>query len=274
MQRDSLAQHWRRCLIACWLAAHAATAAADPLSSYQQGEALGRSGDYAAALPLIRQAADAGHAQAQYTLGSMYAFGQGVAESKSDARIWYEKAAAQHHPGALYNLGLYYDRGISVPMNRPLALMYYKLGAHAGDGQSAYNAGQLLVLGEGVTADAREGMRYLEIAANLGIGQGQMALGYVHEHALGVPRDIEAALNWYARAEANGMEGATDLRIALTRRLTEEGLAVERDGQARAALGLFDLACEFDGAAVATTRGDCGTPVAPCRAICRGHCLI
>lgn len=236
----------RRWLAALCLVAHAAAAASEADLWYQQGVALGKSGDFRAALPLIRQAADAGHAQAQYTLGGMYAFGQGVVASRTEARLWYERAAAQHHPSALYNLGLYHDRGLGVAVNRPLALMYYKLGAHAGDGQSAYNAGHLLVLGEGVPADAREGMRYLEIAANLRIGQGQMALGYVHERALGVPRDIEAALTWYARAEANGMEQATDLRIALTRRLTEEGLAVERDGQPRVALALFDLACEFD----------------------------
>ncbi|MBK8066056.1 MAG: sel1 repeat family protein [Rhodanobacteraceae bacterium] len=224
------------------IAARAGTAA-DPEASYRQGEALGRAGDYARALPWIRQAAESGHAQAQFTLGSMYAFGQGVDESKATARAWYEKAAAQHHPRALFNLGLYHDRGIGVAEDRPRALMFYKLGALAGDGQASYNAGQLLVLGDGVQADAREGLRYFRIAADLAIPQAQMALGWVHERAIGVDRDVPTALDWYARAEAGGLEKAVDLRIALARRVNDEALAIERDGHALQALAQFDLAC-------------------------------
>lgn len=221
-------------------------AAVDAEAAYQQGNTIGQSGDYAGALPWIRHAADAGHAQAQFTLGSMYAFGQGVAESKAIARQWYEKAAAQHHPRALFNLGLYFDRGIGVAPDRPRALMYYKLGALAGDGQAAYNAAQLLVLGDGVPADAREALRYFSIAADLAIPQAQMALGWVHEKAIGVDRDVPAALDWYARAEAGGLEKATDLRIALARRVNDEALAVERAGNGTAAQTLFDLACRHE----------------------------
>lgn len=228
-------------ILCCWAPVGATTASE---AAWQQGQALGQTGDYAAALPWIRQAADAGHAQAQFALGSMYSFGQGVSESKTEARGWFEKAAAQNHPVALYNLGLYYDRGIGVTPDRLRALTYYRLGALAGDGQAAYNAGQLLVLGDGVPADAEDGLRLLKIAADLHIPQAQMAIGWAHEKAMGVPRDVPAALAAYAQAEAGGLEKATDLRIALSRRVTDEALAVERDGHALHALALFDLACE------------------------------
>jgi len=98
------------CLAMTVLSARAETAKA----SFERGMQLGRAGDFAAALPLIRSAADAGHADAQFTLGTMYANGQGVPLSKTDARLWFERAGAQDHPRALYNLGLYHDRGIGV----------------------------------------------------------------------------------------------------------------------------------------------------------------
>ena len=102
------------------------------------------------------------------------------------------------------------------------------------------------MLGDGVPADAREALRYLRIAADLGIPQAQMALGWVHERAIGIDRDVPVALDWYARAEAGGLEKATDLRIALSRRVNDEALAVERAGNGAAAQRLFDLACRHE----------------------------
>jgi TPR repeat protein len=91
---------------------------------FERGMQLGKAGDFAAALPLIRSAADAGHADAQFTLGTMYASGQGVTLSKTDARLWFERAAQKNHPRALYNLGLYQERGISVPRDMSTALSW------------------------------------------------------------------------------------------------------------------------------------------------------
>ncbi len=217
----------------------------NPDELYQQGMALGKYGDYAGALPLLRTAADAGHAAAQFAVGSIYASGQGVAESKAAAKRWFEQAAAQNHPGALYNLGLYHDRGIAVAVDRPLALQYYRRAALAGYGKAAYNAGQLLLLGDGVVADPAEGIRFMQLAATQEIPQAQMALAYAQEHALGMDRNIAAALDGYARAEQGGLEGAADLRIALSRKLTDEALAVERDGRPLQALELYDLSCRY-----------------------------
>lgn len=217
----------------------------NPDELYQRGLALGKSGDYAGALPLLQAAADAGHAAAQFTLGSMHSSGQGVAESKAEAKRWFEQAAAQNHPGALYNLGLFHDRGIAVAVDRPLALQYYRRAALAGYGKAAYNAGQLLLLGDGVAADPAEGIRFMQLAADQNIPQAQMALAYAQEHALGMDGNIAAALDGYARAERGGLEAAADLRISLSRKLTDEALAVERDGRPLQALELFDLSCRY-----------------------------
>lgn len=221
-------------------------AAATPPSDdvFQKGYALGKAGDFAAALPLIRQAANAGHVEAQYVLGSMYSRGQGVTESKSEARSWYEKAGAKNHPDALFNLGLFYDRGVGVAQDRKRALGYYKRSGDAGSGQGAFNAGQMLVTGDGVAADPAAGMRFIGLAAKKNIAQAQLAMGYAHEKGIGVARSAEQALDQYALAEKNGLD-AGDRRIMLSRKVTEEGLALERDKHGVQALRFFDLSCKY-----------------------------
>lgn len=229
-----------------WLTAAVGGCFAEDLAQlYARGEALGRAGKFTEAVPLIRQAAESGHAQAQFALGTMYAFGDGVPQSKTEARLWYEKAAAQSHPTALYNLGLYYDKGIGVAQDRVRALGYYKRGADAGDGQAAFNAGQLLVTGEGVTVSVTEGVRLMERSAALDIPQAQISLGYIYQTGLGVPRNAQRALDYYARAEAKGFTIASERGLFLASLVLEEGLALERDKRGREALRMLDLACRY-----------------------------
>ena len=60
---------------------------------------------------LFEQAADQGHAVAQYNLGCMYHEGQGVAQDFTKAREWFELAAAQGNAQAQYNLAQMYRKG-------------------------------------------------------------------------------------------------------------------------------------------------------------------
>lgn len=228
------------------LAAAGAAFGESPEDIYQRGYALGQAGKLGEALPLIRTAADGGHAQAQFTLGSMYAFGQGgLAQSREEARAWYERAAAQGHPVALYNLGLYYDNGLGVAQDRARALTYYKRGAAAGDAKAAYNAGELLFRGDGVPADAAQGIAYMEQAARKNTAKAQISLGYIYENGVGVPRDAERALDYYARAEAQGQKTGAERGQFLASTVLSEGLALENDRRGSEALRMFDLACRY-----------------------------
>lgn len=56
--------------------------------------------DYKRAAQLFRNAADQGHAYAQYSLGLMYDHGYGVAQDSRQAIRWYEQAAQQGHTAA------------------------------------------------------------------------------------------------------------------------------------------------------------------------------
>jgi len=51
--------------------------------------------DYTQAAAWFRQAAEQGHAGAQFSLGLMYDNGWGVPEDDAEAAFWYRKAAEQ-----------------------------------------------------------------------------------------------------------------------------------------------------------------------------------
>ena len=50
----------------------------------------------------------------QYQVGMMYCQGMGVVMDYTQARAWFEKAAAQDHPNAVGQLGVIYMRGEGV----------------------------------------------------------------------------------------------------------------------------------------------------------------
>ena len=212
---------------------------------FERGMEAGNAGDYTRAFELVRQAAEGGHAPAQYTLGSMYSFGQGVELSKTEAMIWFERAASQDHPLALYNLGLYFDLGIGVAQDRTRALAWYRRGAAAGEPQAAYNAGHMMLTADGVARDAAEGLRLIEQSASAGTADAQASLGYIFEVGYGLGKDPARALDYYAQAERNNLGGAGDRRLALASNVLEEGIALELDGRGPDALRLQDLACRY-----------------------------
>src|SRR4051812_23323712 len=101
------------------LIALASLAGAQSLQDVQS--ALDRK-DYATALRIVRPLAQSGDAAAEAILGSMYAFGYGVAQSNSEAVTWYRKSAAQGFAPAQYQLGTAVLLGEGAPQNNAEAL--------------------------------------------------------------------------------------------------------------------------------------------------------
>ncbi|KAI7817195.1 hypothetical protein BC939DRAFT_466762 [Gamsiella multidivaricata] len=60
--------------------------------------------DYSKAMEWYLKAANRGHADAQFILGTMYNCGMGVPRDHSKAREWCLKAADQGHVDAQYSL--------------------------------------------------------------------------------------------------------------------------------------------------------------------------
>ncbi|QWG12219.1 sel1 repeat family protein [Bradyrhizobium sediminis] len=94
-------------------------------------------GDYATALRLYRQMADQGNGNAQFSLGTIYEKGRGVAQDDAEAAKWYRLAADQGHPTAQFNLGIMYDNGRGVAQNKVLAHAWFSLSVAQGNQEAA-----------------------------------------------------------------------------------------------------------------------------------------
>lgn len=79
-------------------------------SHLARGKAAFKSGNYQRSYTELREAAKNGEVEAQYALGYMYYYGNGVNESKRLAEYWISKAAKQGHRPAQQALSLIRSR--------------------------------------------------------------------------------------------------------------------------------------------------------------------
>jgi TPR repeat protein len=84
-----------------------------------------------------RLAAGQGLPKAEYRLGIMYGFGQGVPLDKKEELKWYRMAAAHGNNPAQVSVGLMFEGGLGVPQDYVQAHMWYNL-ASAGGERSLY----------------------------------------------------------------------------------------------------------------------------------------
>jgi localization factor PodJL len=168
----------------------------DPQAQLQMGiwglEKAIRPGEYREAGEWLRKAADAGIADAQYRLGTLYQSGRLAGQDPTNTVFWLEKAAAQRHVAALYNLGSMYGTG------------------------------------RGVTRDPQVAVRYFQQAAELGDGYAQYNLARRCEEGQGTATDLVQAWKWYALAASGGIASANDGKHALESRLTPQQLEQAR----------------------------------------------
>ena len=76
---------------------------------------------------------------AQYDLGNMYNFGNGVPEDDTEAVKWYRKAAEQGKVEAQFNLGMMYYYGHGVPEDYVESYMWLNLAAAQGTEEAKRN---------------------------------------------------------------------------------------------------------------------------------------
>ncbi|RTL58731.1 MAG: sel1 repeat family protein [Sphingobacteriales bacterium] len=80
--------------------------------------------NYKSAVPLIRQAAEKGNAEAQYNYGICYQQGVGVPQSDSIANTWFLKAAHQGWRDAQFKIAFSYATGLGVTQNHHQAFSW------------------------------------------------------------------------------------------------------------------------------------------------------
>ena len=102
---------------------------------------------------ILRSAAQAGDAVAQFWLAVRHTTGAGVRRSDAEAVKWYRLAARQGHSTAQFNLGVRYSKGRGIEKNDAQAVVWYRRAANQGYAPAQYNLGLNYAKGRGVRRD-------------------------------------------------------------------------------------------------------------------------
>jgi TPR repeat protein len=163
-------------------------------------------GEARTAANILRSAADAGFAPAQYQLAKLFESGEGVGRDITQARTWTERAARAGHCRAMHDTGVYYARGEGAPLDEAAAYRWFHQAALLGVADSQFNLGVLYQQGRGVRANASEALFWFLLAARNGDGD---AVDRAVELATQLsPQDVARARS---RARAFEPERAVDI---------------------------------------------------------------
>jgi TPR repeat protein len=152
----------------------------------------------------VRQAAEAGSAEAQARFGQMLLDGDGVPRDAPQAFTWFERAARAGHLEAANMVGRCYDLGWGVPVDKARAAAWFRQAAGRGLTWAKYNYATLLALGEGVAEDKAAALALFEEAANEGNAKAHNFVGSFHEDGWAVERDLDEAARRYRQAAEGG----------------------------------------------------------------------
>lgn len=120
------------------------------------------------ALHWLTQAAEAGDAEAAFTLGEAYRTGKlHCAMSAELARSWFARAADAGHAGAALALALAARNGDGEPRDARRAAGLLQLAARRGSARAMYLLSQAYAHGDGLEPDARIARHWLQQAAEL-----------------------------------------------------------------------------------------------------------
>ena len=148
--------------------------------------------------------AEKGDADAQFTLGVMYAKGNGVAKDPAQAVTWYRTAADHGNAPAQFNLGVMYATGDVVEKDYAEAVKWYRKAADQGNADAQFNLGVMYAKGNGVTKDEIEAVKWYRKAADQGHAVAQFTLGVMYAKGYGVAKDETEAVKWYRKAADQG----------------------------------------------------------------------
>ena len=187
---------------------------------YADGEGVAQ--DESKAVEWYRKAAEQGHTDAQFNLGKVYFHGDGVAQDRAKAVEWYAKAAEQGHAEAQYTLGWIYEEGRVVVKNNAKSVAWLTRAAKQGYAEAQYRLSWMYGIGFNVTKDSAKSVVWLTRAAEQGHAFAQFLCGEMYFEGAGVPRDLVRAYAWLNLAAAQGDSDSRKLRPIVEMELTPE----------------------------------------------------
>ena len=172
-----------------------------------------------------KKIADRGDPEGQNNIAYLYERGMGVKQSYTNAKIWYELAAAQGLPEAKHNLAMLTYQGHLYNRDTRKSVEWFREAADAGLRPSIYMLGVLYMKGEGVFKNYDRAFEHFMRAAKLGDPRGQYMVGHIYQAGIIDPdekSDYEKAYLWSGLAMLGGMENAQSIKIAASLHLSDE----------------------------------------------------
>ena len=161
-------------------------------------------GDYTAAYRVFQKLAEEGNLEAQFPLGFMYDFAEGIPENDREAVKWWHRAAGQGHRGAQLVLGIKYREGAGVRQDFALAAELLRHAAAQGDGHAEMILGYMHLHGEGMRQDHAAAVNWLGRAAARGQPGAQFSIGTMYYNGDGLPQNYVLAARWLGLSAALG----------------------------------------------------------------------
>ncbi len=170
--------------------------------------------DHAAAAHWFQRAAGDDEPRSHYYLGYMYAVGEGVAVDPERSLEHYTRAAELGHAEAQYWIGSRFTGG--AQRDDTAALQWLTRAAEQGVPEAQYSTGYFHEHGRATPRDAARAAEWYSKAAQQGHRSAQIGMGRLHQSGRGVPRDRVQAYVWFSRA--GDEERIRSLQAQLTRR--------------------------------------------------------
>lgn len=187
----------------------------------------------------LARAANAGDAEAQYSLGVLGLVGKLGSTGRKKAHALLAAAAMQNHAGACFVLGMLHQHGVLVPRSLTKAAHLFQKAARSGHARSQNALAHLMLAGHGIARNTTRALALFEAAAARGLPEAKANLGVLYLHGYGIadceyglalvreaaddglavaqhylawlyhagirlPQDLDAACMWYARAAESG----------------------------------------------------------------------
>jgi TPR repeat protein len=164
-------------------------------------------GDIKSAAPILKQAAEAGSAEAQYNLGYCYQSGTGVTQSDRTANTWYMRSATQGYKDAQFKIAYSYALGRGAKQDYKKAFYWSHKCAEQNDPECMMHMVNCYYNGEGTPINKDAALTWLKRLAllpappNLGmsgiITGARLNLALMYLDGDKVSKDLTQAYTWY-----------------------------------------------------------------------------
>lgn len=158
---------------------------------------------FSAAIDSVKKiAVELNDASAQYILGNMYAYGQGIEKDAKEAVKWYTKAAKQGHSEAQIQLGNIYEKGQLIKKDVDTAIRWYSKASEKGEGQASVALAKIYL--KPPRKNSKLYIKMLQRGADQQHPEAQYLLGNAYFSGKGVEKQAKIAVSWWKKAADNG----------------------------------------------------------------------